>query len=48
MIAFCREHLSPVKCPKAVDVVESLPRSDIGKLLRRMLKEQYRTPNSAG
>jgi acyl-CoA synthetase (AMP-forming)/AMP-acid ligase II len=31
-----------VKCPKAVEMVERLPRSEIGKLLRRVLKEQYR------
>lgn len=42
LIAFCREHLSSVKCPKAVEMVERLPRSEIGKLLRRVLKEQYR------
>ena len=42
LLAFCRARLSGVKCPKSVDVVDSLPRSEAGKLLRRVLKERYR------
>lgn len=44
LIAFCREHLSGVKTPRAIDLVPALPRSDVGKLLRRVLKDRYRTP----
>ena len=43
LIAFCRDHLSPVKTPRTIDIVESLPRSDVGKLLRRQIKLKYST-----
>ncbi|MCC5857193.1 MAG: acyl-CoA synthetase [Ectothiorhodospiraceae bacterium] len=42
LIAFCREHLSNVKCPRTVDFLEDLPRLDNGKLPRRLLKDRYR------
>jgi len=42
LMAFCREHLAGPKCPRGIDIVDHLPRSDIGKLLRRVLREQYR------
>jgi long-chain acyl-CoA synthetase len=42
MIAYCRERLAHFKCPRSVDFVDVLPRSDSGKLLKRLLREQYR------
>ena len=42
LIGFCRESLSHVKCPRSVAVVPRLPRTETGKLLRRVLKEQSR------
>jgi long-chain acyl-CoA synthetase len=42
MIAYCRDRLAHFKCPRSVDFVEVLPRSDSGKLLKRILREQYR------
>ncbi len=42
MIAYCRERLANFKCPRSVDFVEVLPRSDSGKLLKRVLRDQYR------
>ncbi len=42
LIAFCREHLSNVKCPRTVDFLEDLPRLENGKLPRRLLKDRYR------
>ncbi len=42
LAAFCREHLGRLKCPQRVEVVDALPRSETGKLLRRVLREQYR------
>lgn len=34
---WCRENLAPYKVPKEVEFVEALPRSGVGKLLRREL-----------
>lgn len=47
LVAFCREHLAHLKCPRSVDIVDALPRSETGKLLRRVLKERYRSATSA-
>ena len=41
LIKYCRNGLSHVKCPKTVDFVKELPRTPTGKLLKRLLKEQY-------
>ncbi len=38
LIAFCRQHLAAFKCPKKVQIVEEIPKSSSGKLLRRMLR----------
>jgi len=38
---YCRARLSLYKCPHSVDFVESLPRSPMGKLLKRELRERY-------
>lgn len=43
--AWCREKLSGLKRPKSFEFVEELPRSEAGKLLRRILKERYLTPS---
>jgi acyl-CoA synthetase (AMP-forming)/AMP-acid ligase II len=42
LVAFCRQRLAGPKCPRAIDFVDELPRSETGKLLRRVLKERYR------
>jgi acyl-CoA synthetase (AMP-forming)/AMP-acid ligase II len=39
---FARRHLAGPKVPRAVEFVQELPRSEAGKLLRRLLKEQHR------
>ena len=41
LIAFCREHLSPIKCPRSVDFEAELPRTPTGKLVKRHLKDRY-------
>jgi acyl-CoA synthetase (AMP-forming)/AMP-acid ligase II len=41
IMAFCRERLSGVKTPKAVQFVAELPRSPVGKVLRRKVREPF-------
>jgi long-chain acyl-CoA synthetase len=38
LIAFCQERLAKFKCPKQVRFVEALPKSPIGKVLRKQLR----------
>jgi len=40
IIAFCREKLAAYKVPKLVEFRESLPKSAIGKVLRKVLREE--------
>jgi acyl-CoA synthetase (AMP-forming)/AMP-acid ligase II len=41
LIAFCRERLSPIKCPRSVEFEAQLPRTPTGKLLKRRLRDRY-------
>jgi acyl-CoA synthetase (AMP-forming)/AMP-acid ligase II len=41
LIAYCREHLADVKCPRTVDFRAKLPRHPTGKLYKRLLKDEY-------
>jgi acyl-CoA synthetase (AMP-forming)/AMP-acid ligase II len=41
LIAFCREHLADVKCPRTIDFRPELPRHPTGKLYKRILKDHY-------
>lgn len=40
VIAFCKEKLAPYKVPKMVEFRDSLPKSNIGKILKRVLVEE--------
>ncbi len=40
VIEFCKERLAPYKLPKEVEFVKDLPKSMIGKVLRRELREK--------
>lgn len=44
LIAHCREQLTAYKVPRYVEFVDELPKSNIGKILRRVVKEQYGAP----
>ncbi|MFZ0664257.1 MAG: long-chain fatty acid--CoA ligase [Acidimicrobiales bacterium] len=43
--SLCRKHLSAYKIPVAFERVESLPRSEVGKVLRKKLADLYRDRN---
>jgi fatty-acyl-CoA synthase/long-chain acyl-CoA synthetase len=44
LIAFCRQRLSPIKCPRSVDFEAELPRTPTGKLMKRLLRDRYWRP----
>jgi long-chain acyl-CoA synthetase len=39
VITYCRENLAPYKVPKMIEFINELPKSAVGKVLRRKLKE---------
>jgi acyl-CoA synthetase (AMP-forming)/AMP-acid ligase II len=41
LILFCRQRLSPIKCPRSIDFEAELPRTPTGKLVKRHLRERY-------
>ncbi len=41
LIAHCRTRISAVKCPKSIDFVAALPRSDMGKVLKGEIRKIY-------
>ncbi len=40
VISYCRETLAPYKIPKTIEFVSELPKSVVGKILRRELRDQ--------
>jgi long-chain acyl-CoA synthetase len=43
VLAFCRQRLAEYKLPVAINVVDQLPRSANGKVLKRVLRERHRS-----
>ena len=41
LVAFCRERLSHYKCPRAVDILEDLPKNGLGKILKADLRSRF-------
>ena len=41
LIGYCRDRLAHFKCPRSVDFVPELPRSETGKLYKRILRDAY-------
>jgi acyl-CoA synthetase (AMP-forming)/AMP-acid ligase II len=37
----CKQKLGSVKTPKSIDFVQSLPRSAVGKVLKKEIREPY-------
>ncbi len=42
LIAWARERIAAYKAPKTIDFRDSLPRNPSGKILRRLLRDEYR------
>ena len=42
LMAYTRERIAHFKCPRTIDFVKRLPRTETGKLQRRVLREQYK------
>ena len=47
LIAFCRERLAAYKCPRTIELLDELPKTASGKVLRRELRGRSE-PGSAG
>ena len=45
VIEYCRKNLTNYKVPKFVEFRDSLPKSNVGKILRRILKEEEMAKN---
>ena len=47
LIAFCRQELTGYKVPKEIEFRTDLPKSNVGKILRRELRDQQTAQTSA-
>lgn len=41
LLAYCRQNLSTIKCPRSIDFEAELPRHPTGKLYKRRLRDRY-------
>jgi len=41
IVRYCREHLAGYKIPQSVDFVDKLPKTDTGKILKKIIKAPY-------
>ncbi len=41
IIGYCRQHLAGYKIPRSVDFVSELPKTDTGKILKKIIKAPY-------
>jgi fatty-acyl-CoA synthase len=48
LIEHCRDHLAGIKCPRSIDFRSDLPREPNGKLLKRLLRDEYRAAPAEG
>jgi acyl-coenzyme A synthetase/AMP-(fatty) acid ligase len=41
LVAFCRDGIAHYKCPRSIDFVDALPRTETGKMAKRLLRDRY-------
>jgi len=41
LMAYCKQHISSIKCPRSIDFEAELPRHPTGKLYKRLLRDRY-------
>ncbi|BCW90073.1 Long-chain-fatty-acid--CoA ligase FadD13 [Alphaproteobacteria bacterium SO-S41] len=41
LMAYARQHLSAIKCPRSIDFMAELPRHPTGKLYKRLIRDAY-------
>lgn len=46
LIALCKQRIGSVKAPKSVDFIDLLPRSPVGKVMRKEVRKRYWTGQS--
>ena len=46
--AYCEEHLTGYKRPRHIEFAQELPKTNVGKILRRELREQFGGPGPSG
>jgi long-chain acyl-CoA synthetase len=46
LLAWCKEKLAPYKVPKEIELTESIPKTTVGKVLRRKLRQTDGDPES--
>ena len=39
LVAYCRQNLTPYKVPRQIYFIDALPKSNVGKILRRELRK---------
>ena len=47
LISFCQAELAKIKCPRSIDFRSELPREPSGKLLKRKLRDEYRSAGAS-
>jgi acyl-CoA synthetase (AMP-forming)/AMP-acid ligase II len=43
LIQYCKQHMSSFKAPESVEFTDELPRNSVGKILKNVLREKYKT-----
>jgi acyl-CoA synthetase (AMP-forming)/AMP-acid ligase II len=46
VILFCEEHLAKFKVPKSVEIVDAIPRTATGKILKKDIRKKYWSDSS--